>query len=304
MSIEDFDNGAPDNRPVMHSERAVEAARYDERRKIWHAFGMTGDPPEDLAAMVAMSRPRVTRRRAFSDLTSEDLQDGIAQALAEQDEEIATIRRVLVATDEETTLAAAERVACAEIRLAIQVSDLRARLEAAIHETWSRLSIVYTALTGEVPGQDWNVDTLVERCVRVIHDLANVDPELHEDVTAHVVGDVALRSEPLARAVVRLLSLPDPVHVHYLRLDHDGGADWYQESRPPRFGLSADLEVELSTKATAALAAGDGAEYLDVLRQVADECQMSVRPPDALAVKLTNVSGRTITLPGMSPSSG
>lgn len=52
MSISDFDNDAPDNRPTERWTRIADAARQDERRKIWRACGLEGSPPADDADFV------------------------------------------------------------------------------------------------------------------------------------------------------------------------------------------------------------------------------------------------------------
>lgn len=61
---------------------------------------------------------------------------------------------------------------------------------------------------------------------------------------------------------------------------HDAGEDWYRESGAPRYGLSEDFKAELLAEASRALADGDGTAYLNVLRRVADECQISDVRPD------------------------
>jgi hypothetical protein len=53
MSIDDFDNGAPDNRPTERWTRLADAARFDARRKVWRACGLEDDPPADDAAIGA-----------------------------------------------------------------------------------------------------------------------------------------------------------------------------------------------------------------------------------------------------------
>lgn len=60
MSIEDFDNDAPDNRPTERWTRIADAARHDERRKIWKACSMDGEPPSDTATMAGQIRISAT----------------------------------------------------------------------------------------------------------------------------------------------------------------------------------------------------------------------------------------------------
>ena len=53
MSIEDFDNSAPDNRPTERWTRLADAARYEERRKIWRLCGLGDNPPASDAEFIA-----------------------------------------------------------------------------------------------------------------------------------------------------------------------------------------------------------------------------------------------------------
>lgn len=242
MSISDFDNDAPDNRPTERWTRIADAARQDERRKIWRLCGLGDNPPASDAEFIA----------------------GVRGA--------ACI----------TQLAINAEVRCVEVKdaqshgatSACVAETIRSRVDGLVKDGRERLASVYSCFKGAIAPAEWTADDLVATCVREIETLANVDPELHEDVTAHVVGDVVLRSRDLARAVASLRGLPEPTHVRYLRLAHDAGEDWYSESTAPRFGLSEKFEAELSTEACRALSDGDGAAYLDVLRRVADECQI------------------------------